>query len=319
MTRAGRGSLLQASRRRSILTGMESVEAFAGILSELSIGEARTSALLLSTPWAAASPGSGHPGLYVMTSGTAYIRVPGGAAHRLEAGDVAVLPRGSAHVLASRPADRAVSIAEFCAEASVDVHGNVVGGGGGSASSMRTLCFRLESPAAKAVAAFAPPIVVLRGGEQEPWLTHVGRALADVVGEAAAPSAVTRRLAEILFTTALRRSFSRSLAGPADRAVAAAILLVHADPSGPWTSGSLARRVGLSRSSFCARFGSAMGCGPAHYVARARMEHAAHLLAQGAGSIEQIAEAVGYASASAFSVAFRRWHGTSPARFSRSR
>ena len=304
-------------------------EAFAGILADLSITQTRTSELLLSTPWAAASPGSGHPGLYLLTSGTAFIAVPGGAPHRLEPGDIAVLPRGSAHVLASRPTDRAVSIAEFCASASVDAGGNVVGGGGGAAACIRTLCFPLESPAAKAVAAFAPPVVVLRAGGRDAWLAHVGRALEEVIGgrDGASPTApssiaepsasVTRRLAEILFTTALRRSFSTSLPGPADRAVAAAVLLVHADPSRVWTSATLARQVGLSRSAFCARFASAMGSGPAHYVTQARMEHAAHLLIETTGSIEQVAGLVGYGSASAFSVAFRRWHGTSPARFGR--
>lgn len=314
--------LLQASRSPSILTGVcaaSATEAFAGILADLSIRETRTSELLLSTPWAAASPGSGHPGLYMVASGTAFIAVPGGAPHRLEPGDIAVLPHGAAHVIASRPTDRAVSITEFCASSSVDARGNVVGGGGGAAASMRTLCFPLESPAARAIAAFAPPLVVLRADGHDTWLAHVGHALEEVMGEGAGSSSasVTRRLAEILFTTALRRSFSAALPGPADRAVAAALLLVHAEPSHAWTSASLARRVGLSRSSFCARFASAMGCGPAHYVTRARMEHAAHLLGQGTASIEQVAGLVGYASASAFSVAFRRWHGTSPARFVR--
>ena len=214
----------------------------------------------------------------------------------------------------------------------MDRDGNVVGGGGGSAVVLHTLCFRLESPAARAVASFAPELVVLRARGGEGWLTHVGRALGELSSSSASSpsssdargvSSVKRRLAEIVFTTALRDALALGgVAGPHDRAVAAAVLLVHAEPAHPWTASRLARRVGLSRSSFCVRFAEAMGCGPARHVQRVRMEHAAYLLAHeahGPSSIEATARKVGYASASAFSVAFRRWHGSSPARFARAR
>ena len=65
---------------------MQSTELLAGILGDLAIGEAQTTQLLLSSPWAGAHPGSGHPGLYVVGSGAAYIGTDEGPAVRLEVG-----------------------------------------------------------------------------------------------------------------------------------------------------------------------------------------------------------------------------------------
>jgi AraC-like DNA-binding protein len=48
------------------------------------------------------------------------------------------------------------------------------------------------------------------------------------------------------------------------------------------------------------------------YLTRARMEHAAHLLQNGAQTLDEIALAAGYASPAAFSVAFKRWSGRTP-------
>ena len=156
------------------------------------------------------------------------------------------------------------------------------------------------------------------------WVTHVARALGEVAGSSVSDpggaASVKRRLAEVIFTTALRDAFATDgICAPRDRAVATAVLLVQSDPAHRWTTQALARRVGLSRSSFSSRFSEAMGCGPGRYVQQVRLEHAAYRLTHGTSSVEEIARDVGYASASAFSVAFRRWRGESPARFAKAR
>jgi len=296
---------------------MSTARELGSLLGDLAVRDPHMSSLVLSTPWGASHPGSGgHPGIYVVSSGTAWLAVDGDEAIELTAGDVAVLPHGRRHVLTSAPALRVGSLEEFCATASVDAHGNVVGGGGGTATEIRTLCFRVEGSAARAVTSFAPALVVLRHEVARPWLSSVVRATLDVADEEARTRDVAvTRLGELLLVEALRRIEPGAASVFADRAIARAALALRARVSEGWTVARLAREVGLSRSAFFDRFTREMGCAPGEYLLRARMEEAAVLLEDSARSVEEIATAVGYRASSSFSVAFRRYHGASPKTF----
>ena len=57
------------------------------------------------------------------------------------------------------------------------------------------------------------------------------------------------------------------------------------------------------------------GRGPMHHLTQLRMQRAAMLLESTAHKIEKIARTVGYANAFAFSTAFKRHMGVSPAAF----
>ena len=57
---------------------------------------------------------------------------------------------------------------------------------------------------------------------------------------------------------------------------------------------------------------------PMHYLAHWRMQVAAHRLRATSGSLAQIAEIVGYDSEAAFSRAFKKAFGSSPASWRRS-
>ena len=85
----------------------------------------------------------------------------------------------------------------------------------------------------------------------------------------------------------------------------------------PWTVATLAKRVRMSRSGFAARFTELVGESPVQYLARWRVTRAAELLRDGDDGIEAIANLVGYESLPAFSRAFKRWQGASPATFRR--
>jgi AraC-like DNA-binding protein len=102
-----------------------------------------------------------------------------------------------------------------------------------------------------------------------------------------------------------------------DPALGRALGAMHADVRAGWTVAGLARVAGLSRSAFAARFAEVLGCGPIEYLARWRMALAKDALIRGTGTLDRIAEEVGYESASAFSTAFRKRIGCSPGRFAR--
>jgi transcriptional regulator GlxA family with amidase domain len=84
-----------------------------------------------------------------------------------------------------------------------------------------------------------------------------------------------------------------------------------------WTVAQLAKEVALSGSAFFERFSRAVGVAPIEYLLAWRMALAKDMLRQNEGGVAEIAERVGYGSASAFSVAFARHVGLPPARYAR--
>jgi transcriptional regulator GlxA family with amidase domain len=102
---------------------------------------------------------------------------------------------------------------------------------------------------------------------------------------------------------------------PEVRTVDLAVLRAAADvlerPERAHTLRSLARRAGLSRSRFSARFTEALGESPMRWVQTVRMRHAQALLRGGKQSVAAVAEQLGF-DESAFRKAYRRIIGTPP-------
>lgn len=143
-------------------------------------------------------------------------------------------------------------------------------------------------------------------------------------GDAPGKALVTSRMLDILLVEALRWHSEQDGAAPPglltglqDPGLARALLALHGDVRAPWTVAALASLAGMSRSAFAARFAARLGCAPIEYLARWRMGLAKDALLQGRQTLEQIAEDIGYESASAFSTAFRKRLGIPPGRFAR--
>lgn len=133
---------------------------------------------------------------------------------------------------------------------------------------------------------------------------------------------ILARLLEVLLIEALRSVAGTAaspglLRGLADERLAPAIRRMHENPTRPWTVAQLAKEAALSRSAFFARFKRALGVAPMEYLLAWRMALAKKLLQQKEGGIGEVAERVGYSSASAFSVAFSRHVGQPPTRYAR--
>ena len=92
---------------------------------------------------------------------------------------------------------------------------------------------------------------------------------------------------------------------------------MHDNPARPWTVAQLAKAAALSRSAFFERFSRAVGIAPMAYLLAWRMALAKQLLRKNESRIAEVAERVGYRSVSAFSVAFTRCAGQSPAHYAR--
>ncbi len=176
------------------------------------------------------------------------------------------------------------------------------------------------SPDAALLVSLLPQLVHVRGEPRLATLVQLVRE--ESRGRRPARDVILSRLLEVLLIEALRSTAGTSassglLAGLADERLALAIRAMHARPTEPWTVAQLASEAALSRSAFFERFNRAVGVPPMEYLLAWRMALAKDLLRRRDGSVSEVAERVGYSSASTFSVAFARHVGQPPMRYAR--
>ena len=177
-----------------------------------------------------------------------------------------------------------------------------------------------QSDDATLLSSLLPDVVVVRG---EHRLAMIMQLLGEeATGSRPAREVVLQHLLEVLLIEALRSTAepdktSGLLRGLSDDRLAGAMRAMHASPDRNWSVAGLAREAALSRSGFHARFQSAVGMAPMAYLTTWRLALAKRLLRHRDASVGDIARQVGYGSASAFSVAFQREVGVSPARYAR--
>jgi AraC-like DNA-binding protein len=131
--------------------------------------------------------------------------------------------------------------------------------------------------------------------------------------------AVLDRLLDLLLISALRAWFSRpEVDAPAwyqayaDPVVGRALRLLQNDPARPWTVGTLAAEIGISRAALARRFTDLVGEPPMTFLTGWRLALAADLLREPDATVGAVARQVGYGSPFALSTAFKRVHGISP-------
>jgi AraC-like DNA-binding protein len=164
-----------------------------------------------------------------------------------------------------------------------------------------------------------PGVIHVRGEERLMML--VGMINDETRADRSAREMVLHRLLEVLLIEALRSTASAAappglLRGMADPLLAPTLRQIHGDPGRSMTVETLARDAAMSRSTFFDRFRREVGVAPMEYATGWRMALAKELLREDVATAE-IAQRVGYGSASAFSVAFSRHVGMPPGAYSR--
>jgi AraC-like DNA-binding protein len=180
--------------------------------------------------------------------------------------------------------------------------------------------FEFDSPDAALLVSLLPVLLHVREVDRLSVLVKLVReeSLAARPGR----NLVLGRLVEVLLIEALRSTTENSshpglLRGLADSRIAVGLRLMHGAPARPWTVDALAKEAALSRSTFFERFSRAVGLPPMEYLLAWRMALAKDLLGRRGMAIADVAERVGYSSASTFSTAFRRYVGQPPGRYAR--
>lgn len=259
---------------------------------------------------------SGQPFFCVLLEGSSRLAVGGQEPIDLREGDFVLVPSTYHFVMASgEPDAENVDLSTVTKLTDEIRHGNPDG-----PPDVRLLAghFVFGSPDAALLVSLLPQVVHVRGEKRLATLVQL-------VGEEArtlrpARDMILARLLEVLLIEALRSTAGATappglLRGLADGRLAAAIRRMHENPTQDWTVGQLAQEAALSRSAFFDRFRRAMGTTPMEYLLAWRMALAKNFLRRNEGGMKEIAERVGYSSASAFSVAFTRFVGLPPTRF----
>ena len=270
--------------------------------------------------WGVRYAAYGRPGFALVLEGSCWLAVEGAEPVLVDRGDFVLLPATPAFSLMSEPEAACIQVEP------TDVavrHGDPTGepdfrmfGG----------AFQVEQASAGLLLSLLPRMVHIRSADRS---TERLARLADLIAEECAGTApgrdmILERLLEVMMMECLRwdgiGEQGRStglLAGLCDTVLARVLDALHGEVNAKWTVAELAKRAGMSRSAFAARFTEVLGCSPIEYLLRWRMTLAQDALRQGEKPLDRLAEEIGYESASAFSTAFRKRFGSSPGAYAR--
>ena len=269
--------------------------------------------------WGVRYSAFGQPSFCAVLEGSCRLTVDGHRPLTLEAGDFVLLPATPGFTMSGFEPGR---LERFDPNVTSKVTGEVRHGTRGGRPDVRLLggWFMFDSPDTALLVSLLPSVVHVRGVERLSILVRL-------VGEEASErrsgrDLVLTRLVEVLLIEALRATPGEDappglVPGLADARLAPAIRQMHSQVARAWTVAQLAKTSALSRSAFFERFTRIVGLPPMEYLLAWRIAVAKDLLRRQDLGLAEVAERVGYGSASTFSTAFSRHVGRPPGRYAR--
>lgn len=283
-----------------------------------------------TAPWGLRMPGfAGHAAFLVMLRGGCVVSFDDtNETYSLAAGEIMLLPRGSGAIIRDSPSSAVADFMEV--KSGPPPRGEVWKyGGGGALTSILMGCFEFDMHLKNPLIESLPGVIYLKADQlqTEPWFETTLRFLAsETASNRPGSDILIGRLTDMFFIQIVRAFMMLHkdctettgwLKGLSDPQIGSALRLIHEQPAAPWTVASLAREVGLSRTTFAVKFSSLMKETPMDYLTRWRMQEAVTLMEKGEESIPAIATAIGYTSEAAFAKAFKREVGEAPGAFRR--
>jgi AraC-like DNA-binding protein len=298
------------------------VDPLSEVISLLQPGTVFSKGISGAGRWGVRYSAFGQPSFCAVLEGSCRLAVDGQEPITLQAGDFVLLPATPGLTLSGfqpvRP--KKVDPRIEASEASGEVRHGMQDG----PPDVRLLggYFVFGSPDAALLVSLLPQQIHIRG---EPRLEKLVQWVKEEArDERAGRELVLARLVEVLLIEALRSTTGASasaglLRGLADTRLARSLRQMHERPSHAWTVEQLAQEAALSRSAYFERFTRAVGIPPMEYLLSWRMALAKKLLRSRDRGLGEVAELVGYSSASTFSTAFSRHVGQPPGRFAQGR
>lgn len=283
-----------------------------------SVGAGITPDLCAAVNWSPAQIIAYHH----VIAGEMLCAVDGRAPVAVSAGQTVLLPRNDPHTLASAMGLKSVAGGELVSGALTDGFARISHGGGGAET--RVFCGYLGTEGSyNPLIEALPPIlkIDIAAATSRDWVESTLRFAAGELSNGRLPSsAVMTRLSETLFVEAVRHLAAEADASQTawlnclrDHQIGRAVAMIHRDIAKPNSTEALAREAGLSRSAFMERFAALVGTSPVRYATLWRLRAAQMHLRESNRSLAQIAAAIGYESEEAFSRAFKREFGVTPA------
>lgn len=268
--------------------------------------------------WGVRYANFGQPSFCIVLAGSCRLAVDRQKPITLEAGDFVLLPATPGFTLSGFEPVTPVRMDPTVAAAASG--GELRHGTRDGPPDVRLLggWFVFDAPDASLLVSLLPAVMHVRGVERLAVLVRlIG---AEASAQLPGCDLVLSRLVEVLLIEALRSTQAVDappglLRGLADARVARVMRCLHDEPARAWTVAQLATKAALSRSAFHERFTRAVGLAPMAYLLAWRMALAKDLLRSQDLGIAEVAERVGYGSASTFSTAFSRYVGQPPGRF----
>ena len=282
-----------------------------------------------SVPWGASSEGMMAPIFHIILSGNGFITLDGGDPMPLGTGDLIMMPHGHNHWLQSDPSAPIVKFTELMVGSPLRKPEVMRSGGGGAVTAIACGRLSFDRSEMHPLLAQLPALIHIKegGNGAHEWLETTSRLISsEIRADRIGTAALFDRLGGVLFIQVIR-SYVESL--PPDQAgclgalrdprIGGALELIHETPAHAWSIGELASEVGMSRSAFAGRFKTLVGETPMQYLTRWRMHRAARYLRSDGLGVLEVAERVGYESSATFSKAFKRYIGSAPAAYRRSK
>lgn len=276
----------------------------------------------LTAPWGMdLPPMEGTLMFHTVTAGTCWVDVPGAESRLLRVGDFALVPQGTGHVIKSDSQAEATPLFDIPRVVWGDRYEHIRFGGGGEETGLVCGAVHFEHPTAIRLIQMLPKIITIDASTPgSDWMLMTVRLMISEAQEMRpGGDTVIQRVSDILVIQAIRSWLDNDpkaktgwLGALQDEQIGKAIMLVHRDPIAHWTVASLAESVGMSRSSFAAKFMELVGEGPMQYVRQWRMQVAVTWLKETDDSIGEMAERLGYQSEAAFNRAFKNFIGETP-------
>lgn len=289
---------------------------FSSILSMMNVRAVAAGGFTAAGRWALRFPPPEKIKFFVMARGASLLRIDGIAeAFAFREGDVFLMQAGAGFVIASDgdtvPLD-AMDVFDVDTVEIIDLGGSDVLFLGGHID--------LDLAGGDMLLAQLPATIHLPADRPESrrlaWLidAFVREQTEAVMGTDQACAAIAQLIfLELLRAHAAAPEVSEAgwLRALGDARLEPALRLIHAEPATQWSVEELARRAGMSRTTFAVRFKAVMGMAPLTYLTDWRMRLARRGLVEGS-PIAKLAPALGYASEAAFSTAFKRVAGVAP-------
>jgi AraC-like DNA-binding protein len=271
-------------------------------------------------PWATSYPAQEPARFHFLASGSAHLQTPDGAWMELTPGDAVLLPRGDAHVLASKPGLPAISIRDLPKRQLCDGIVDVQCPNSDSQNLLFFAVMQFNVDRLHPLLQLMPS--VMRTSDLASSEPSIPSLLDTMTREAAmqrvGSGGILARLADVLTATIIRAWVEHGcgtatgwLAAVRHPEVGRVLAAIHLDPTKDWSVPELAKLMGASRSGFAQRFADTVGETPARYVARMGM-HQAHQWLREGKRVAHVANRLGYDSEASFSRAFRKIMGAPP-------